>query len=322
MALRTAPGCRSRKGTVNAPLPQVIALAEGTLFVDRYRIVRCIGYGETDAVYEAVHVGTDRRCAVKLMLPDLIQSEELRGRFRQEARAAAQVECDHSVNVLDAGIDEVTEAPFLVMELLRGEELEARLRRVGRFAPEEVVVYLQQAALGLDRIHRASIVHRDLEPGNLFLAEYDDGSPRIKLLDCGVAKLLVEVASGGAPTRGGGAPLYKAPEQLQGQAVSAATDIYALGMVAFTLLVGTAYWSEEATRDTGGATFAERATRGPCEPATTRAARRGVVLPPAFDLWFSRATAVSPADRFRTASEAVEALAPALSVTLPQRQHA
>jgi serine/threonine-protein kinase len=288
-------------------------LAEGTVFAGRYRLVRCLATGGMGAVYEAVHLETQRRRALKVMHPHLFQSDEMRERFKLEARIAAQIESEYIVDVSDAGVDEATKTPFLVMELLRGEELGDRLKRVGRFPPGEVVTYLQQTAWALDRTHAASIVHRDLKPENLFLTQREDGTPRIKILDFGVAKVVAEGATAAGATRSLGTPLYMAPEQFRtGTKLTAAADIHALGMMAYTLLVGEPYWSQEARGAGDVIAFAMAAIRGPQEPATRRAAARGVALPPAFDAWFMRVTAVNPAERFPTASEAVRALGEAL----------
>src|SRR5512132_1995102 len=167
-------------------------LEEGSVFAGRYRVVRCLAEGGMGAVYEVIHLETDRRRALKVMHPHLFQSEEMRERFKREARIAAHVDSEYIVDVSDAGVDYATRMPFLVMELLRGEELGDRLKRMGRLPPEEVVLYMQQAAWALDRTHAASIVHRDLKPANLFLTTREDGTPRIKILDFGVAKLVAE----------------------------------------------------------------------------------------------------------------------------------
>ena len=111
------------------------ALQEGAIFAGRYRVVRPIAAGGMGAVYEVIHLDTGRRRALKVMLPHVLQSEELRERFKREARVAADVESEFIVDVFDAGVDEPTGMPFLVMELLRGEDLGARLRRSGRLAP-------------------------------------------------------------------------------------------------------------------------------------------------------------------------------------------
>src|SRR5262249_30901389 len=153
------------------------------------------------------------------------------------------VESEYIVDVSDAGVDEATKMPFMVMELLRGEELGDLLERVGGLPPTDVVTYLQQVAMALDRTHAAGIVHRDLKPENLFLTHRDDGSPRIKILDFGVAKVVAEGATGAGATRSLGTPLYMPPEQFRtGAKLTPAADIYALGMMAYTLLVGKPYW--------------------------------------------------------------------------------
>ena len=294
------------------------ALQDGALFAGRYRILRRIAIGGMGAVYEVLHLETERRRALKVMLPHILQSEDLRERFKREAKVAAHIDSEFIVEVFDAGVDEATQMPFLVMELLRGEELGKRLKRLGAFPPADVVAYLHQTALALDRTHGASIVHRDLKPENLFLTEREDGPPRVKVLDFGVAKVVAESATTGV-TQSIGTPMYMAPEQYNPSLqLTGAADVYALGMVAYTFLTGGAYWAEE-TRGGNVFALATVAMHGPREPASARAARRGVVLPPGFDAWFARITAVSPAHRFASASEAVRALADALGSAQPVR---
>jgi len=286
------------------------ALPDGSHFAGRYQVVRCIASGAMGAVYEAVHTETGRRCAIKVMLPHIVQSAELRERFKLETRVAAQIESEFIVDVFDAGVDERTGLPFLVMELLRGEELGQRLARAVRFAPAETVTYLHQTALALDRTHQAGIVHRDLKPANLFLTLRDDGSPRIKVLDFGVAKVVADGAAQAAVTRNLGTPFYMSPEQFMGEArIGPASDIYALGMMAYTFLVGEPYWAPELRNDSNMFAFVNIAVMGPREPASVRAARLRVGLPPEFDAWFAKTTAQNPAHRFPSASAATMALA-------------
>ncbi|WP_437299217.1 serine/threonine-protein kinase [Sorangium sp. So ce426] len=226
-----------------------VILAEGTVFARRYRVVRLIAAGGMGAVHEVIHLETDRHRALKVMHPHPFQSEEMRGRFKREARITAKIESEYIVDVFDAGVDEATGMPFLVMELLRGEELGERLTRAGRLPPAEVMTYLYQTALALERTHAASIVHRDLKPANLFLTQREDGSVRVKILDFGIAKLVADGATGAGATIHIGTPIYMPPEQFQGDTkLTAAADIFSLGMMAYTLLVGTPYWAPEARR--------------------------------------------------------------------------
>ena len=292
------------------------ALQPGALFAGRYKIVRAIAAGGMGAVYEVEHAETGRHRALKVMHPHLFDSEEMRDRFKREARIASQVESEYIVDVSDAGVDETTRMPFMVMELLRGEELGDLLKRVGRLSSNDVVTYLSQAAMALDRTHARSIIHRDLKPQNLFITQREDGTPRIKILDFGVAKIVAEGATGAGATRSLGTPLYMAPEQLRTNVkLTPAADIHALGMMVFTLLVGQPYWTPEANGAGDVIAFAMAVVRGPQEAATARAmALGGVALPPAFDAWFAKVTAQNPADRFATATEAIRALGQALGV--------
>src|SRR5262245_37221126 len=121
------------------------------------------------AVFEVVHVETQRRRALKVMLPELLHNQQLRERFQHEARVTANVDSEHIVDVFDAGIDDATGMPFLVMELLQGRDLGRILEEQGPIEPELAITYLRQVASALDKTHAAGIVHRDLKPENLFL---------------------------------------------------------------------------------------------------------------------------------------------------------
>lgn len=288
-------------------------LPASSVFALRYRIVRRIGTGGFGAVYEAQHVVTGRRCALKLLWPHLAGDEAFRKRFLQEARLATQLQSEHIVDVLDAGIDGETDTPFLVMEYLDGEDLSTRVKRKQRFSPEETIIYLSQLAVGLDRTHAASIIHRDLKPENLFLTKWSDGSPLVKILDFGIAKLVAEQSMQG-PTASAGTPLYMAPEQFQHGPATPAVDIYALGMIAFRFLVGRHYYAEERRQSENAYALLLRLSQGPAEAATARAARWGVELPAAFDGWFRQCTHADHGQRFGSAVAAVIALARALGV--------
>jgi tRNA A-37 threonylcarbamoyl transferase component Bud32 len=292
------------------------SLTVGALFHGRYRVVRRLKSGGMGAVYEVLDEKTDKQRALKVMLPSALEDPDFRARFEREARVTGSIESDHIVHVSDAGIDDATSIPFLVMELLRGEELAGLLRRAGPLPPADVLTYLSQAALGLDKTHAAGIVHRDLKPENLFLTRADDGSPRVKILDFGIAKVLAPDGSSNT-TRALGTPKYMAPEQVRSEkTIGPRTDIYALGQVAYALLAGEHYWSADAA-DAGDSLFnlLMKIVAGADESASARAMRRRkVTLPAGFDAWFFRATAVDPEDRFDRASTAVAALAQALDL--------
>jgi eukaryotic-like serine/threonine-protein kinase len=293
-------------------------LSIGSIFGERYRIERRLAAGGMGTVYEVVHLETNRRRALKVLHAKFMQSDILKKRFRQEARVAAEIESEHIVDIFDAGIDPKTEMPFLVMELLRGEDVRTRIRRDGPLTPEETIRYLYETGLALEKTHKANIVHRDLKPDNLFLCERELGPPRIKVLDFGIAKIVAEGHTETQVTQSLGTPLYMAPEQFSiNSAVSPATDIFALGLIAYTMLVGKPYWMAESKLARSPIAFALHAAKGPRESAVIRAAKLDVKLPESFDDWFVRMTAVEPAERPTSVLQAIRELADILGVSMP-----
>ncbi len=270
------------------------------------------------AVYEAIHLETRRRRALKVMLPSIVANADMRSRFKLEATVAADIESEHIVETFDAGVDPETGAPFLVMELLRGEDLSSLLEKSKSLSAGEVVLLLSQVARALDKTHAAGIVHRDLKPENLFMTYRDDGSPRVKILDFGIAKVVSQNAQSAKQTAAIGTPLYMSPEQIQGDGgIGPTSDLYAMGHIAFALLTGEPYWGEDSRENPALYGLLVKVMQGPKEPPSVRAARRGIRLPGSFDAWFAKATAQLPADRFRSALSLVEALATALHVPNP-----
>jgi serine/threonine-protein kinase len=303
------------------------ALPPDAVFHGRYRVVRALAAGGMGAVYEVVDEVTTARRALKTMLPEVVADPDLRARFAQEARITGDIESDHIVRVSDAGVDEATATPFLVMDLLRGEDLRQIIGERGALPAAEVVRHLGQVGMALDKTHAAGIVHRDLKPDNLFVTRRDDGTTCVKVLDFGIAKVIAAGQSQD-PTRPVGTPLYMAPEQIRGEGgLGPAADLYALGHIAYDMLTGEPYWSEERAGKLPLLQLYGTLAAGPKEPASTRARRRAVTssgtpllagdLPRAFDGWFARATAAKAGDRFERASEMVAALADALGVAAP-----
>ena len=300
--------------------PGTSFLQTDLVFHGRYRVVRCINTGGMGAVYEVVDQKTDSRRALKIMLPGVLADPDLRARFEREARITGGIESDHIVRVSDAGIDAETSTPFLVMDLLLGEDLGPHNGHGARSA-SEVVLLLSQAARALDKTHAAGIVHRDLKPENLFLTTRDDGSPCLKILDFGIAKVVAQSGHGGGSakarsTRTLGTPTFMAPEQIRGDGdIGPAADIYALGHIAYTLLLGEPYWDQEATESESLFAFFTKVVGGLPEEPIARARRtRGVELPEAFGAWLRKASADRPEDRFESAGLAVQALGEALGV--------
>ena len=283
-------------------VPDFAHFAGGQVFARRYQVVRLIKAGGMGAVYEATHLSTKRRVALKVMRPEIVSDAAERARFVQEAQVATLIESAHVVDVLDAGVDDETGVPFLVMEFLVGEELGDHVQRRGRLEPREVVHWLGQAARALDKAHARGVIHRDLKPENLFIATRDE-TTSLKILDFGIAKVLQAVAS--SSTRGSGTPLYMAPEQTRRSSqIGPTTDVWALGLIAYRLLVGRNYWLAEDVHQLIGEVLIE-----PLEPPTQRALQVGVPLQASFDGWFFACVNRDPSARYRSAGDAASALA-------------
>ena len=285
-------------------------LPVGTVIAQRYRIERILGRGGMGAVYSVQHVNTGEALALKLLHPSLAENAQAVERFRTEARAPVRIASDHVVRVTDADIaPELGGVPFLVMEQLNGRDLGSELKRRGALPAGEVCLYLRQVARALDKAHGMGIVHRDLKPANLFLTRREDGSPLVKILDFGIAKLADGVSHD--MTQDGtifGTPWYMSPEQASGKAkqVGPPADLWALGLITFRLLTGQNYWTAE-----GMAALIGQIVYEPMEPPTRKAPHLG----PRFDEWFAKACNRDPDQRFRSAMEMVTALAHAMGVS-------
>jgi len=299
-------------------------LQEGTLIGGRYELHSPLASGGNGLVFAATDLTTEKRVAIKLLGPHMLHERAAREKLRLEAIVAGRVESEHIVQVSDAGVDVPTGTPFLVMELLKGLDLQRHVEQQGPLEFSLAIEYLRQVASGLDKAHgwkdrdgrAAPIVHRDLKPENLFLTHREDGSPLVKILDFGLAKVLSVSATLSSEVKG--TPLYMAPEQFSQLPVTPATDVWALGLIAFFFLVGKPYWL--CARDERAVLPAviKEVSEGVTQPATERVQALGasVSLPESFDEWFAQCVNLDPARRFAQASSAVRALGVALDFPL------
>ena len=213
--------------------------------------------------------------------------------------AAAQIKSPHVAQVFDHGITTEGE-PYIVMELLEGEDLRARLKRTGPLPPAEFAPILTQVAKALTRAHQVGIVHRDIKPDNVFLANMGDDI-LVKVLDFGIAKL-TDDAAWAPPSTGSmlGTPFYMSPEQLlSSRSVDFRSDLWSLGVVTYLALTGATALPRRDGR--GHLGRRQRRRLPPPErrrgPGSRRPSTRG---------WSGRCNA-SPASRFGSAREMAEA---------------
>ncbi len=215
----------------------------GLVIGDRYEIKRLMATGAMGAVYEARHIGIDRRVALKI--PLFRGNSELRARFVREAQATSKINDRHVVVVTDGGETPQGDA-FVVMEYLEGESLEDALLRRGPLLVDEALDVALQMAKAMEAAHAASVIHRDLKPANVMLVPTREGTA-VKVLDFGIAAFLSQDAQA-APVDGLtlpevslGSPRYMAPEQIASDdPVDARADVYAAATVLFEMLTGEA----------------------------------------------------------------------------------
>lgn len=285
-------------------------LAPGAVVGGDFRIVGPLGQGGMGAVYVAEQISTGKPRALKVMQPSLTTEPRFVEKFAQEARIGARIDSDHVVEVVGAGIDAGLGAPWLAMELLQGETLEQLVRRRTTLPADEVVALFRQLCHALAAAHAAGIVHRDLKPENIFLAtsRREGTASVLKILDFGIAKIVAEAHT--QTTSAIGSPLWMAPEQSDPRGnIGPWTDVWPLGLIAFYLLTGRAYWRGAYDAHASVMSLMRETLFEPIEPATARAAELGrPTLPPAFDAWFARCVTREPHARFADAAQVRAAL--------------
>ncbi len=206
------------------------------LLAGRYRLTDRIAAGGMGEVWRGEDQLLNRAVAVKLLPTGRAGDESFLARFRAEARYAASLSHPGIARVYDYGESSEFGGAYLVMELVRGEPLSAILARAGRLSPDATLDIVSQAARALDAAHQAGIIHRDIKPGNLLIA----AGGATKITDFGIATA-VRAAQASHLTETGmvmGTAMYVSPEQATGAPVTAASDIYSLGVVAYECLAG------------------------------------------------------------------------------------
>ena len=209
-------------------------MATPTEIVGRYKVERRLGAGGMSTVFLAVDSVLEREVAVKLLAEHLADDVDFVARFRREALAAARLQHPNIVQVFDSGEDDQSHRHFIVMEYVDGPSAADLLRERPQLEVDEAVAIVRDACHGLDYAHRAGVVHRDVKPGNLLLAD-DTGAT--KLADFGIAKAAEQtrITQVGSVL---GTAAYLSPEQASGEEAGPSSDIYSLGVCAYQFLAG------------------------------------------------------------------------------------
>ncbi len=280
-------------------------LASGQILLGRYRLDRRLDEGGMSVVWAATHALTGKQVALKLLKADAAKDEATRRRMLREARAACAVIHPNVVQIHDV-LELPDGSPVLVMDLLTGESLRERLHRRRSFSVGETATLLVPVISAVGTAHAAGVIHRDLKPDNIFLAQ-EGGRLVVKVLDFGIAKLVAtgnNVSAVNALTHTGtmlGTPFYMAPEQILDEPIDHRADIWALGVILYECLVG-----ERPTEAENVGKILKRVLTNDIEPLASKAPH----LPGEITALVGRMLSQSPKDRPGSLHEVGEVLAP------------
>lgn len=289
--------------------PPWTELSDGDEFAG-YRIERRLGRGGMGILYLALEPGLERRVALKLIAPEAAADEVFARRFAEESRIAASIEHPNVVPIYAAG--EEQGVPWIAMRYVAGSDLGRRIAREGRLDPPQAVALIAQVGNGLDAIHAAGLVHRDVKPANVLLSG-DPGSGHAYITDFGVARNIATESGLTQTGRFVGTLDYVAPEQISGEPIDARVDVYALGCLLYKLLTGEVPFP----RDGEAARLYAHLNDPPPAPSLYAP---GVSM--ALDDVVARAMSKSPGDRYPSAGDLGRAAQAALSgtaVSVPER---
>lgn len=299
-----AAGPRLRNGIPEVPY--------GTVVGNDYMVVRPLNRGSMGALYVAEQLSTASMRALKILRREYVSDPTLYKRFEREAQVAARIPSEHVAQTIAAGVDGKLDVPWIAMELLEGQNLGDHIEERGPLPKDRVREMLEQLCHALAAAHKLGIVHRDLKPANVFLSEAKRVGTKtvVKVLDFGIAKILAEsVTLQGSQL---GTPSWMAPEQTLGDTITPATDVWALGLLAFYMLTGRMFWrSPLQVEPAHHVAVMREILHEPIPIAWARAIELGVAdkIPDGFNEWFAQCVTRKPGERFVTAGGAYAALA-------------
>jgi tetratricopeptide (TPR) repeat protein len=210
-------------------------LTTGRVLAKRFRIERQLGAGGMGEVYAALDLELSEVVALKCLAPELAKNAETIEYFKKETQLARRITHPNICRIFDFSIDFESELHFLTMELVKGETLAHRIMESGPLTSSEALPILRQIVAGLEAAHQAGIIHRDLKPSNIMLSPAGAADARVVITDFGLALSQRELTGKGKMA---GTPLYMAPEQFTEGMLTPASDIFALGLVAYEMLTG------------------------------------------------------------------------------------
>ena len=263
-------------------------MKEGALLNNRYQLLDRLGSGGMADVFRARDLMLARDVAIKVLRKDYSTNPDFQERFKQEARAAANLSHPNIVTVHDFGLTD--DLLFIVMEHVPGKDMKSLLRQRGRFTVEEAIPLIVQACAGIGYAHRAGLVHCDVKPHNIVVTP----DKRVKVTDFGIARALATIMPGERSDVVWGSPQYFSPEQAAGEAPSPASDVYSLGVVLYEMLSGTPPFT---------ATTPEEMARLHVNAKPIPISEYVPDIPPALEEIIAKVLSKEPSARYRTADQ-------------------
>jgi serine/threonine-protein kinase len=282
----------------------------GDILLGKYRVDDVIGVGGMGRVVKASHLYLQQPVAIKILLPQMVESQSTVARFLREAQSTVRLRSEHIARVMDVGtLPDGT--PFIVMEYLDGFDLNQILRHHGPQLAQPVVDLILQACEGLAEAHSVGIVHRDIKPSNFFITRRPDGSTLLKILDFGISKTPAELSDLTGTQTVIGTPTYMAPEQMRtARQTDPRSDIWSMGVVMYQMLAGRPPFEAE--------TYAELVLKVGTDPPSPL----HVPMPAGLDTIVMRCLEKDPKNRIQSVGELARMLAPYASDPLSAQQSA
>jgi eukaryotic-like serine/threonine-protein kinase len=294
----------------------------GRVFLGRYEAVRLLAEGGMGKVYLARQLDLGRQVVIKVMHEHILRDEKFRERFQRETLLMARFQHPYAVTLYDASLTDPN-GPCIVMEYVKGVNLEVLLQKNGRLSPGRVGRFTGQICEVLQAAHDEGIIHRDLKPANLMVVDHDSPREKIKVMDFGLAKLVMETPTIKNVTESNfdfavGTPGYICPEQVRGEAVDHRGDIYSVGVIMYEMLSGRLPFVGPNSMDL----MLAHATEKP--PSFAELGLRGLI-PETVEQVVASTLAKDPSQRPQTARELHEHFEVAMSIDemgLPDARHA